>query len=171
MSAKLTYINGSWLTPSALNGYFGTTAATGHVHDGGGDATCAPLIDASICLTGMVPSTSLYLADSSFICPMRAVGGGATVNVVMHYVKETYGTVKMWWEDITGLQSDIVHKSTTPLLNTYSLTPAYQREVTIKVDAFGGGNIGSFVPMTDGYLVLAGSATTGYVSQVVEYKL
>ena len=61
MSAKQTYVNGSYLTPATLNGYFGVSAATGHVHDGGGDATCAPKIDlsASANVTGQLPLANI----------------------------------------------------------------------------------------------------------------
>jgi len=172
MSAKITYVNGSYLTPAALNGYFGISAATGHVHDGGSDATCAPKIDVTACLSGIVPSVNLYTAVSSFSCGMQAIGGGAVVTVTFYYIRLSEGIVKIWWENITGLQSDTVHRSTTTILTTHSLTPAVERRVYMPIAAFGVDNFGNFVAQDTGYLILAaGSPATAYISQVVEYKL
>ena len=172
MSAKITYINGSYLQPGALNGYLGTSAATGHIHDGGSDQTCAPKIDVTACLSGIVPSVNLYTAVSSFSVGMQAMGGGATVTVPFYYIRLAEGIVKIWWGDISGLQSDTVHRSVSTILTTHNLCPTVERRVYMPIAAFGVDNFGNFVAQDTGYLALtAGSPATAYISQVVEYKL
>jgi hypothetical protein len=66
MSAKVTYINGSYLTPSALNGYFGVSAGTGHAHDGGSDQTCAPKVNLTSHVTGVLPVANMATESGTF---------------------------------------------------------------------------------------------------------
>ena len=69
MTVKTTYLNGSYLTPAAINGYFGVDAATGHEHSGVNDATSAPKIDLTGAknVTGLLPVSNIAFTDGTFI--------------------------------------------------------------------------------------------------------
>ena len=55
MSAKITYVNGTYLTTGAVNSYFGTTALTGHKHTQTSDNDSAPFVDLTAHVTGKLP--------------------------------------------------------------------------------------------------------------------
>lgn len=59
MSVKNTYVNGSYLTPTTLNGYLGVDANTGHRHTGVNDETSAPKVDIVNETTGTLPLSRL----------------------------------------------------------------------------------------------------------------
>jgi len=172
--AKTVFANGSILTPTFCNAQFGTTAATGHVHDGTDVDGHQPkiLLTAAAQVQGYLPSANVVGLDGETergtfdaIFP-----SGKTLIVSYRKYSGVIPLIKIFWPDLSGLTSDTSHVAAgTPV--PVSIRPTNNR-IVATIEYGNAGVLGDIRMLASGGMQFNSlTVTTTIDSKVVEYVL
>jgi len=93
--AKTVFANGSILTPAFCNAQFGTSAITGHVHDGIDTDGHQPLVDINAHTTGQLLYNRIEAVEGSFVVSYPDQFELPLRTYTCYYKKTTFGTAGM----------------------------------------------------------------------------